>query len=77
VFRQFHVEGFVNQYVVDPSSTPARIVMTTEAIENIPLGWRARETYVIETDRLEETFELAGPGKEFEVYSRNRLTRVR
>ena len=77
VFRQFHAEGFVNQYVLDPGSTPARIVMTTEAIENIPPGWRARETFVIEADRLEETFELAAPGKEFEVYSRNRLTRAR
>ena len=77
VFRQFHAEGFVNQYVVDPSSTPAHIVMTTEAIENIPPGWRARETYVIQVDRLEETFELAAPGKEFEVYSKNRLTRAR
>ena len=77
VFRQFHREGFVNQYVVDPASTPARIVMTTEAIENIPPGWRARETYVIEADRLEETFELAAPGKGFEVYSKNRLTRSR
>jgi hypothetical protein len=77
VFRQFHREGFVNQYVVDASSTPTRIVMTTEAIENIPPGWRARETYAIEADRLEETFELAAPGKEFEVYSKNRLTRAR
>jgi hypothetical protein len=76
VFRQFHAEGFVNQYLVDPSSTPGRIVMTTEAIENIPPGWRARETYVIEADRLEETFELAGPGKAFEVYSKNRLRRA-
>jgi hypothetical protein len=77
VFRQFHGEGFVNQYVVDPSSTSARIVMTTEAIENIPPGWRARETYVIEADTLEEMFELAPPGKAFEVYSKTRLTRAR
>jgi hypothetical protein len=77
VFRQFHGEGFVNQYVADPGSTAARIVMTTEAIENIPAGWRARETYVVDGDRLEETFELAAPGKAFEVYSRNRLTRAR
>jgi hypothetical protein len=78
VFRQFHAEGFVNQYVVDPASTAARIVMTTEAIENIPAGWRARETYVLEgSEQLEETFELAPPGKDFEVYSRNRLKRVK
>jgi hypothetical protein len=77
VLRQFHVEGFVNQFVLDPASTPDRLVFTTEAIENIPAGWRARETYVIGPDRLEEIFELAEPGKPFAVYSRNRLTRVR
>jgi hypothetical protein len=77
VFRQFHTEGFVNQYVLDTSSTGGRLVMVTEAIENIPAGWRARETYVfVGASRLEETFELAEPGKEFEVYSRNRLARV-
>jgi hypothetical protein len=77
VFRQFHVEGFVNQYLLDAASSPDRLVFTTEAIENIPAGWRARETYVIGTDRLEEIFELAEPGQDFAVYSRNRLTRVR
>ena len=77
VFRQFHSEGFVNQYVLDPESKPDRLVMTTEAIENIPVGWRARETYVLTgSDQLEEIFELAEPGKDFEVYSRNRLRRV-
>jgi hypothetical protein len=77
VFRQFHVEGFVHQYVLDPTSPPDRLVFTTEAIENIPPGWRARETYVIGADRLEEIFELAEPGKDFAVYSRNRLMRAK
>lgn len=74
VFRQFHIEGFVNLYVLDPASTAERLILTTEAIENIPSGWRARETYVLTgSNQLEETFELAEPGKDFEVYSRNRL----
>jgi hypothetical protein len=78
VFRQFHSEGFVNQYVLDPASTPERLVLITEAIENIPTGWRARETYLLTgPNQLEETFELAEPGNEFEVYTRNRLTRER
>jgi hypothetical protein len=78
VLRQFHSEGFVNQYVLDPTSTSDRLVFTTEAIENIPAGWRARETYIlIGPDQLDEIFELAEPGKEFELYSRNRLTRAR
>ena len=59
-------------------SPPGRLVLTTEAIENIPAGWRARETYVFTgSDQVEEIFELAEPGKDFAAYSRNRLTRVR
>jgi hypothetical protein len=77
VLRQFHVEGFVNQYVEDGDSSPARLVFTTEAIENIPAGWRARETYVVHgPDEFEEIFELAESGKPFELYSRARLKRV-
>ena len=38
VFRQFHIEGFVNQYVADSESQPSRLVFTSEAIENIPDG---------------------------------------
>jgi hypothetical protein len=81
VFRQFHVEGFVNQYVLDGEASLApdaqTIVFTTESIENIPAGWQARETYhVVSPDEFTEVFELAAPGKVFEVYSKSRLTRV-
>jgi len=78
VLRQFHVEGFVNQYLADLPAKPGVLVFTTEAIENIPPGWRARETYtVLGPDEIEEVFELAEPGKDFELYSRTRLKRVR
>lgn len=77
VLRQFHKEGFVNQYVHDPTQA-GKVVFTTEAIENIPAGWRARETYVVHgTDAFEEIFELAEAGKAFEVYSHARFTRAR
>ena len=77
VLRQFHVEGFVNQYVEDPSVPGATIAFTSEAIENIPAGWRARETYIVRgPDEFEEVFELAPAGKPFEVYSRAKFTRV-
>jgi hypothetical protein len=77
VFRQFHAEGFVNQYVLEPASTGSkRFVFTTEGIENIPSGWRARETYsIVGPDEFLEVFELAPPGKEFEVYAEARLRR--
>jgi hypothetical protein len=78
VFRQFHSEGFVNQYVLESNSTPDCWVFTTETIENIPSGFRARETYILTgSDQFEEIFEIAEPGKEFEVYSRSRLSRAR
>jgi len=78
VLRQFHGEGFVNQYLQDEGSTPTRVVFTSEAIENIPAGWRARETYVVHgPDDIEELFELAPPGKPFDTYSRSRLRRVK
>jgi hypothetical protein len=44
------------------------IVFTSQSIENIPAGRRARETYkIVGPDELTEVFELAGPGKDFEV----------
>lgn len=78
VLRQFHVEGFVNQYVHDSTSEDGKtIVFVTEAIENIPPGWRARETYSLQApNELIERFELAEPGKEFELYSETRLRRI-
>ena len=75
VFRQFHVEGFVNTYVATPSAGNA-FVFTSEAIENIPAGWRARETYrAVSEDEWLEIFELAEPGKDFTTYSETRLRR--
>jgi hypothetical protein len=39
VLRQFHIEGFVNQYVMTSSSADGKtIVFTSESIENIPSG---------------------------------------
>jgi hypothetical protein len=78
VFRQFHGEGYVNQYVTEPAGKPSALVFTSEAIENIAAGWRARETYnMLGSDEVEEVFELAAPGKDFELYSHTRLKRVR
>ena len=64
VLRQFHTEGFVNQYVLDPGSAPGRLVLVTEAIENIPAGWRARETYILTgADQLEESSSWRRPAR--------------
>jgi hypothetical protein len=78
VLRQFHVESFVNQYVEDSPPASGTFSFTSEAIENIPTGYRARETYVTHgPDEFEEIFELAEPSKALEVYSRTRFSRVK
>jgi hypothetical protein len=66
--RQFHGEGFVNTY----AETDALTFETTE-IENIPAGWRARETYERSSDGWSERFELAAPGGDFKLYSASTL----
>ena len=79
VYRQFHVEGFVNQYVMEHISQDGKeFVFVSESIENIPPGWRAKESYnVISPDEFIETFELAEPGKDFELYTQCHLRKVR
>ena len=77
VFRQFHTEGFVNTYVQQPTTDDKTIVFVSEAIENIPAGYRARETYtILSHDEFTERFEVAEPGKDFELYSEAHLKRV-
>ena len=78
VFRQFHVEGFVNQYVFSrAASTSTKLVFESEHFENFDNKWRARETYEIASpNEFTETFELAPPDKPFVVYSKNHFKRV-
>lgn len=79
VLRQFHIEGFVNQYKVESISADKKtIVFISESIENIPAGFRAKETYqIINDNEFTETFELAEPGKDFEIYSKATLKRAK
>lgn len=72
ILRQFHVEGFVNTYESEGISADGKkIVFVTTMIENIPPGWRARESYeIISYDEFIETFELAEPHKDFFVYTK-------
>jgi hypothetical protein len=77
VYRQFHIEGFVNQYFLEYLAPDLQsFSFLSESIENIPAGWRAKETYrVLTPDKFIETFELAAPGKDFEVYTQCHLSR--
>jgi hypothetical protein len=74
--RMFHVEGFVTEYVATPGGS-SEMVFNSETLENIPAGWRARETWRITGDSFLEVFELAAPEKEFMQYAETRLTRRR
>jgi hypothetical protein len=78
VFRQFHEESFVNQFVATtPDFVDGRFVVESEAIENIPPGFRARETYIFSgADAFEEIFEIAEPDADFALYSHNRFARA-
>jgi hypothetical protein len=78
VLRQFHVEKFVIQYMQEGESSAGKVAFVSESMENTPVGWRARESYIVHgPDEFEEVFELAQTGKPFEVYSRTRLKRIR
>ena len=79
ILRQFHVEGFVNEYVLDSIAPDGKsLEFTTVRIENIAAGWRAKETFrILSPDEFVEAFSLAPPGKDFEVYSETHLKRVK
>lgn len=70
VFRQFHVEGFVIQFLVSSISEDGKtMILDSESNENIPKDMRSRETYKILNDNeFTETYEIAEPGKDFVVY---------
>jgi hypothetical protein len=77
MLRQFHIEGFVNQFALQSIAENGRtLVFESTAIENIAPGWHARETYrVLSDDEFVETFALAKPDSDFATYSETRFRR--
>jgi enterochelin esterase family protein len=77
MLRQFHEESFVILYRLNSSASSAsKLVFDSVSFENFSNSWKARETYeIISPDEFVEIFELAEPGKEFKVYSRNHFKR--
>lgn len=77
--RRFHQDGYVISYVLDTSaSTPTRLVFQSESLANFAPNWRAREIYeIVSEDEFIETFEVAEVGKDYEMHSQVRFTRVR
>ena len=77
--RQFDSDGVVRQCVLKGGDLSAdRLEFESEFIENLPLGYRVRETYVLlGPDALQHVYEVAQPGQDqFGVYSDVRLVRA-
>jgi hypothetical protein len=79
ILREFHSEGYVNQYVLDSLSADNKtMVFVSEAIENVPEGWRARVSFMIQNENeFYETFELAAPAKDFSEILKNKWKRLK
>jgi len=76
VYREFLAEGFVNRYVLE-SHDAAKLVLVTEAIENLPPDWQARTTFEIHgNDHFVETFELRKPDGDWDCYITTELRRA-
>ncbi len=78
ILRQFHIEGFVNQFeAASISKDGPTMVFVSTTIENIAPGWRARETYQILNDNeFVEVFALAEPNHDFNTYSETHFRRA-
>ena len=78
VWIQFHSEGLVNEYELQSVGADGKsLEFVTTRIENLP-GFRAKKLYrILSADQIEETFLLASPGKDFEVYTVAHLKRVK
>lgn len=77
IYRQFNIEGYVNQYVLLIPKEGV-FVFETEAIENVPAGFRARITFeIIDENSFKEGFELAAPGKDYSGCIYNTWKRIK
>jgi hypothetical protein len=78
VWRQFHSEGLVNEHTLESVSADGKsLEFDTTKIENLP-GFRAKKIYrILSADEIEETFLVAPPGKDFALYTKARLKRVK
>jgi hypothetical protein len=78
LWMQFHSEGLVNEYALESVSADGKsLEFVTTQIENLP-GFRAKKDYrILSRDAIDETFWLAPPGKDFELYTVAHLQRVK
>ena len=79
VFRQFHIEGFVIEYVLEKGDeNTGELTFVSEAIENAPPGTKAKEVFkIINEDEFEQSFHVAWPKQDYACYALNKLKRVK
>lgn len=77
VFRQFNIEGYINQYVlVDSLSNDNEIVFMTEEIENFLPGGHAKWTIKrTSLNQIVTVFDVFFPNKGYTCMGTNTLTR--
>ena len=66
----------MSRYVLE-SHDVEKLVLATEAIENLPPGWEARTTFELHSkEHFVETFELRKPGGNWDCYITTELRRA-
>ena len=78
VLREFHVEGYVNQYRLESLSPDGgTFVFVSESIENLPEGWQVRlRLRLLDENAYGMTFEIAPPEGDFIMFLEGTLNRV-
>lgn len=77
VSRQYHGEGFYNEYLLNDSlSTSTSLIFETVKIENFVPGGKARFTINIKnSSEIETLFDVGFPGKKMACFGQNQLTK--
>lgn len=77
VYRQFNIEGYVNQYILNDSlSNDSTFVFVTENIENFVPGGSAKFTIKkIDDDNIVTVFDVSMSGNKYSCFGTNILTR--
>ncbi len=77
VYRQFNIEGYINQYILNDSlSNDSQLIFETEIIENFVPGGKARWTIKkISETQIETVFDVSFPNKEYSCFGTNILIR--
>lgn len=76
VFRQFHIEGFVNQYILnETSSSEGNLLFESESIENLPNGKARWNIFIKNENAFESIFDVAFDGENYTCFGINKLNR--